>query len=375
MTFHYFATVAKGLEAIAALELESLGAKNVKTTFTGVSFKGDRELLYKVNLWSRTIFRVLQPIKTIEASNPEQLYQQVQTINWQDYLTPDNTLAVNCTGKNQKLNHTHFNALQIKNAIIDQQRQQTGQRSSIDVNKPDILINGHIYQNQCTLSLDSSGDSLHRRGYRPAMGVAPLKETLAAALLLIAQWEPTIPFLDPLCGSGTLPLEAAMKGLNIAPGLYRQQFAFQTWSDFDDKLWQKVLKEAKESQLSELSIPIVGGEANREIIQQARHNAKLCGVGDKIQLLKQELAQIEPPADSGIIITNPPYGKRIGEVAELASLYKLLGDVLKQRFKGWKAYILTGNKELAKKIGLRASRRIPVYNGSLPCTLLEYELY
>ncbi|MBR8827813.1 MAG: RNA methyltransferase [Gomphosphaeria aponina SAG 52.96 = DSM 107014] len=371
----YFATVARGLETIAAQELETLGAKNVNPDFTGVHFTGDQELLYKVNLWGRTFFRVLMVIGEIKAHNAEQLYQSTQNIHWDEFIEPNNTIAVKCTGKNNNLNHTHFTALQIKNAIVDQQQSQTGERSNIDVENPDLLINAHIRENLCILSLDSSGYSLHKRGYRPAMGLAPLKETLAAALLKMAEWEPSLAFCDPLCGSGILPIEATLIGLNIAPGLFSQSLGFERWRDFDQGLWESLLQEATNSELSALKAPISGSDSDPEIIQQARYNAKACGVEHQVKFACRELAEIEAPADSGVIICNPPYGIRLGDVQELAALYKLLGDVFKQRFKGWNAYVLTGNKELAKKVGLRASRRIPVYNGTLPCTLLKYELY
>lgn len=372
---HYFATVARGLEPIAAQELERLGAKEVRPDFTGVHFTGDTALLYRVNLWARTIFRVLVTLREFPCPDAQRLYQEVQKVEWQQYLKPHNTLAVNATGGNRQLNHTHFTALQVKNAIVDQQRRQFGQRSSVDTENPDLQINAHIYQNRCILSLDSSGASLHRRGYRPAVGLAPLKETLAAALLDMAEWEPNMPFLDPLCGSGTLPLEASLKGLNIAPGLFRKQFAFEKWRDFDEKLWQQLLADAEKSSLSELKAPIIGSDKDSEILQQAQINAEQCGVADQVQFTQAEFSQIEAPASSGVIICNPPYGERLGDASELGDFYKLLGDVFKQRFKGWTAFIITGNKELAKRVGLKAARRIPVYNGSIPCTFLKYELY
>ncbi len=371
----YFATVARGLEPIAAQELERLGAQEVRPDFTGVHFVGDRALLYRVNLWARTIFRVLVNVAEFSCPDAETLYEEVQNISWEDYLQPYNTLAVNATGGNHKLNHTHFTALQVKNAIVDQQRRQFGERSSIDTQNPDVLINTHIYQDRCVVSLDSSGTSLHRRGYRPAMGAAPLKETLAAALLDMAEWEPNLPFLDPLCGSGTLPLEASLKSLNIAPGLFREEFAFEKWQDFDPELWDQLLKEAETSELPNLKAPITGSDYDPETLEEARINAEKCGVAEKITLTQTELSQVEAPADSGIIICNPPYGERLGDARELGDFYKLLGDVFKQRFKGWTAYVLTGNKELAKRVGLKASRRIPVYNGSIVCSLLKYELY
>lgn len=372
---HYFATVARGLEPIAAQELEHLGAKEVRPDFTGVHFVGDLTLLYRVNLWARTIFRVLVTLREFHCPDADRLYQEVQKIDWEQYLQPHNTLAVTATGGNRQLNHTHFTALQVKNAIVDQQRHQFGQRSSVDTENPDLQINAHIHEDRCIISLDSSGTSLHRRGYRPAMGVAPLKETLAAALLDMAQWEPSLPFLDPLCGSGTLPLEASLKSLNIAPGLFRQQFAFEKWPDFDEARWDQLFKEATNSELPALEAPIMGSDRDPDILKQARINAQQCGIADKVTFSQTELSQLEAPADSGVIICNPPYGERLGDATELGDFYKLLGDVFKQRFKGWTAFVLTGNKELAKRVGLKAARRIPVYNGSIACTLLKYELY
>lgn len=375
MNFNYFATVARGLEPIAAQELESLGATEVRPDFTGVNFVGDRAMLYKVNLWARTIFRVLVPIREFYCPNAEVLYQEVQKIDWQEYLKPENTLAVTCTGGNQKLNHTHFTALQVKNAIVDQQRSQSGQRSSIDVQNPDLTINVHIHQDRCNISLDSSGASLHRRGYRQAMGAAPLKETLAAALLDMAQWDTSLPLVDPLCGSGTLPLEAGLKAMNIAPGLLRQKFGFEGFADFEPQLWQEITTAAQDSRLAAPQALIWGSDRDRDILAQAQSNAERCGIAQHIKFAEAELSQLEAPADAGVLICNPPYGERLGDASELGGLYKTLGDICKQRFKGWTAFILTGNKELAKKIGLKAARRLPVYNGSLACTLLKYELY
>lgn len=371
----YFATVARGLETIAAKELENLGATQVTPDFTGVHFEGDRSLLYRVNLWARTIFRVLVPIAEFPCRDADMLYRGVQNIEWSDYLSPEQTLAVRCTGGNSKLNHTHYSALQVKNAIVDQQRRQFGKRSSVDPREPNLQINAHIHGDRCILSLDSSGDSLHRRGYRPAMGVAPLKETLAAALLELAEYDPNLPFVDPMCGSGTLPLEASLKALKIAPGLFRDRFAFMNWQDFDRPLWRQLCQEALEGQRDELPAPIWGSDRDRAAIEQATTNAVNCGVTDFIELKQMDFSQLEPPGDRGILICNPPYGERLGNAEELGELYKQLGDTFKQRFKGWTAFILTGNKELAKRVGLRASRRFPVENGAIACTLLKYELY
>lgn len=371
----YFATVAPGLERIAASELTALGALDVQPESAGVRFHGDRALLYRANLCGRTLFRVLQPLREFPCTSADQLYQQIHRIEWETYFSPQHTLAVRCTGSNARLNHTHYSALQVKNAIVDRQMDVYGERSSVDLKQPDIAIDLHIHRDRGTVSLDSSGSSLHRRGYRPAVGAAPLKETLAAALIAMTEWEPGLAFCDPLCGSGTLVLEAGLRALDIAPGLFRGQFGFQCWPDFDAELWQQTTQAARDRQRSELSAPIVGSDRDPEVIDRARDNTQSCGLGDRVQFLCQELTAVEAPADRGVLICNPPYGKRLGNPRELGQLYKTLGDTFKQKFKGWTAYILTGSKELGKCVGLRCSRRIPIANGALPCTFMRYELY
>ena len=371
----YFATVARGCEPFPAQELESLGASSISPGFCGVAFEGDRPLLYRVNLWARLPFRVLVKLEEFSCTDADELYHSVGKIDWQQYITPAQTLAVNVTGKNHRLNHTHFTALQVKNAIVDQQQQHWGERSNVDRREPDVRVNVHIDCDRCTIGLDSSGSSLHRRGYRPAVGAAPLKESLAAALIQLSDWQPDLPFLDPLCGSGTLPLEASLKALNIAPGLFRDRFGFETWPDFDETLLNQLLQEAQASRRHQLQAPIVGSDRHLEVLQQARANARNCGVAQQVRFVQTDLTQVEAPADCGVLLCNPPYGERLGKDRELGPFYKLLGDVLKQRFKGWTAFVLSGNKELAKTIGLKSSQRIPVYNGSIPCQLMKYELY
>lgn len=370
-----FATVARGLEAVAAQELERLGASKIEPEFTGVRFWGDRSVLYRVNLWARIPFRILVKLQEFPCRDVKSLYRGVQRIDWSRYLQPHNTLVVTATGGNKKLNHTHFTALQVKDAIVAQQQRRLGQRSSIDLQNPDLLINVHIAEEHCVLSLDSTGESLHRRGYRSAAGCAPIKENLAAALIEMTGWEPTWPFLDPLCGSGTFPIEASLKGLNIAPGLLRQQFAFEQWPDFDPELWTRLREDAQASQRSELQAPVIGSDRNAWVLKQAQINAENCGVASQVVFMSKDLAQIEAPADRGVILCNPPYGERLGEVQQLSDLYKLLGDTFKQRFKGWTAFVLSGNPQLTKCIGLRTAQRIPVYNGAIECRLLKYELY
>lgn len=371
----YFATVARGLEEIAAQELLDLGAQAANPEFCGVSFAGNQALLYRVNLWARLPFRILVQIAKVSCRTADDLYRQVVAFDWQPHLPPDCTLAVTATGKTPQLNHTHFTALQVKNAIVDQQRDRFGRRSTVDTHQPDVQVNVHISRNSAVISLDSSGSSLHRRGYRPAVGTAPLKESLAAALIYRSGWQPPLAFCDPLCGSGTLPLEAALIGLNRAPGLFRDRFGFERWPDFDAALWQQLQQQAHTAQHQTLAGPIVGCDRDAQVIIQARSNARNCQVRGQVSFAECELAAVEAPAPQGIVLCNPPYGERLGKDSDLAALYKLLGDVLKQRFKGWTAFVLSGNKALAKSIGLKSSQRIPIYNGSLPCQLMKYELY
>lgn len=371
----YFATVARGLEPLAAQELEALGARAIAPGFCGVAFEGDRALLYRVNLWARLPFRILQQLQTFACESADDLYRGIQAIPWPQYLDPSCTLAVNATGKTEQLNHSHFTALQVKNAIVDQQQQQLGERSDVDVQEPDVSINVHLHKGICTVSLDSSGGSLHRRGYRPAMGAAPLKESLAAALIQLSGWQPEQAFFDPLCGSGTLPLEASLVALKIAPGLFRDRFGFETWPDFDGPLLEQLIAEAEAQQRQQLPAPIGGSDGDFGIVEQARANARQCGVSQQVQFSLKDLAAVEAPRDSGVLICNPPYGERLGNPEELGAFYRLLGDVLKQQFKGWTAFILSGNKELARAIRLKSAQRIPINNGGLACQLMKYELY
>jgi putative N6-adenine-specific DNA methylase len=371
----YFATVARGLEELAAQELTELGAQNVAQGFCGVSFQGDLELLYRVNLWARLPFRVLVKLGEFPCIDDRELYDGVQQIDWSQYLTPDLTMAVTVTGKNERLNHSHFTAIQVKRAITKQQTEKFGARSNVDIHEPNLRINAHIEKDVCIVSLDSSGSSLHRRGYRSAVGDAPLKESLAAALVKMSGWTPDLAFIDPLCGSGTLPLEAAMQALTIAPGIFRDGFGFENWLDFDAPLLDQLLKSAEAGEQKELDITIFGSDRNFEIVEQARSNARSSGVERYIQFAQIELAEVEAPSDCGILLCNPPYGERLGRDEDLGAFYKLLGDVLKNRFKGWTAFVLSGNKELAKSIGLKSAQRTTVYNGTLPCQLMKYEMY
>jgi putative N6-adenine-specific DNA methylase len=372
----YFATCARGLEPVLARELEQLQALAIEPGRGGVAFAGDKALLYRANLWLRTAIRVLQPIHEAEVHSPDELYEAVGAIDWSRYLTPDHTLAVDCNVRDSIITHSHYAALRTKDAICDQFVSRAGRRPSVDVEKPMVKLNLHLDRNRMVLSLDSSGASLHKRGYRPILTRAPLNEALAAALVLLTGWDGTTPFADPMCGSGTLPIEASWIALRRPPGLTRRLFGFQGWLDHDVRLWTAVRDEARQGVGKELAAPIAGSDLRRDAIALAGRNARAAGVGHLLRFAVRDLRDFRPPAGPpGVILCNPPYGERIGEARELQALYALLGDVLKQHCEGYTAYLFSGNPELEKHLGLKPGSRIPLYNGKIPCQLLKYEIY
>ncbi|HEX5773510.1 MAG TPA: THUMP domain-containing protein [Geomobilimonas sp.] len=370
----FFATTGKGVEEVLARELAMLGMVNVSKETGGVRFQGGIDACYRANLWLRTANRVLLPLTEFACQNPQELYDGVRTIAWERWLTPELTLAVDCNLRDSAMTHSGFVALKTKDAIVDRLRDHFGRRPSVDTKDPDLRVNVHLVKNRCTLSLDTSGAPLDRRGYRLARTEAPLRETLAAALLELTGWDGTVPLVDPMCGSGTIPIEAALKAGRRAPGLSRQ-FGFQRWPTFDRTLWQRLLGEARDEALATLPSLIVGSDMSARAVATARENCERAGVAGLVQLAQRELADFTPPPGPGILLVNPPYGQRLGEEEALKPLYRQLGDVMKQRCKGYTAYIFTGSSELAKCVGLKATRRIVLFNGPLECRLLKYELY
>jgi len=369
------ATTQFGLEEVLADELRALGAKEVQLSTRAVEFKGDRRLLYKVNIWCRTAIRVLVPFASFYVRDEEELYRQVSRIPWQKYLANNQTFAINAVVSNSTFQHSLFLAQLTKDAIVDQFRRKTGDRPSIDVARPDIRLNLHMFENKVTLALDASGDSLHRRGYRLQTNVAPLNEVLAAGIIALTGWDKKSPFIDPMCGSGTLLIEAALLAYNIAPGLYRQQgFGFMYWQDFDQQLYDEVLEEARSQRLPEAGIDIIGSDIDREYIEAARNNITEAQLEDEIRVRVRDIKEATGTGEPGVVVLNPPYGERLGN-DDLNQLYKIIGDTLKSNFSGYDAYVFTGNQEASKNIGLRTSRRIPLYNGPIECRLLKYELY
>lgn len=384
-TLNFFVTCAKGMEPILGLELTAMGISHWEEVKAGVKFSGPLVQGYRVCLHSRIANRVLLVLKCIDAYDAEELYQGIQQICWSDHVTSINTIAVDFLAtqakhaRNQHIIHTHFGALKVKDAIVDQFREKEGSRPSVNPVSPDVRINVYLEGDKAFVSIDLSGDSLHRRGYRSESGEAPLKENLAAALLMMAGWHEKQGYnlIDPMCGSGTILIEAGLMAKNIAPGLLRNKFGFSHWRGHQEKQWRELVEEAQGLiKRDRKNLPkIVGYDKDACAIEVAMSNIEKAGLSNVVRCAQQDLAQCEPLGEHGIFITNPPYGERLGEIERLRGLYKQLGDIMKQRFKGWEGYIFTGSSELAKCIGLKSSRRFVLYNGALECRLLKFDLY
>lgn len=370
-----FATCAKGVEEVLLKEIERLGIQGVRLEKGGVRFSGTVAEIYRANLWLRTASRILVPLASFPCDSPEALYEGVRAISWEKHLTPDLTLAVDSTLRDSKLTHSGFVALKTKDAIVDDIRDRTGRRPNVDPKDPDVRINVHLVKNHCTVSLDASGAPLDRRGYRLDRTEAPLRETLAAAVVELTGWDGTVPLVDPMCGSGTIVIEAAMKAANIAPGLSREEFGFQRWPGFDRPLWNRLVTEARRQVRDTLPALIRGSDLSFKAVEIARKNAERAGISHLVSFNKYDVRNLPLPDPPGVLICNPPYGERLDEEEALKPFYKELGDVLKQHCRGYTAWLLVGSKELAKHVGLKASRRIPLFNGPIECRLLKYELY
>lgn len=378
----FFATAPKGLELLLVDELKILGAAEANEKLAGVTFSGDLEVGYKACLWSRFANRILLFLSSQHAETPEELYSATQAIHWDEHLTTESTLAVHCVCQQSEINHSLFAAQKVKDAIVDQLRNKYGTRPNVDRVQPDVSIYVYIYRNEVAIYLDLSGESLHRRGYRLAGGEAPLKENLAAAVLQRANW-PEIAnaggtLMDPMCGSGTLLIEGALMAGDIAPGLLRNYFGFLGWKQHDANLWQRLKEEAELRRAQGLQhIPtLVGYDQNPDAIHIAFDNIERAGLRGKIHVEKRDLMQFAPKPQTkhGLVVTNPPYGERLGELELLQPLYTLLGERLKEHFEGWQAAVLTGNPDLGKQMGLRANHYYALFNGAIPCKLLLFSV-
>ena len=371
----YFATCARGLEPMMARELTALGAADVERGRGGVAFRGDAALLYRANLWLRTAVRILQPVLEADVRSPDELYDAVRTVNWTDYMSVDHTLAVDCNVRDSAITHSQYASRRVKDAICDQFRERTGGiRPSVDPERPMVGFNLHVYRDHATLSLDSSWDSLHKRGYRPIQTIAPLNEALAAGLLLQTGWDGTVPLVDPLCGSGTFAVEAAWMAMKRPPGLTRKWFGFQGWPSFDRELWNAIRDEARAGMLKDVSVPIRGSDVRRDALELAKMNARSAGVGNVIAFDRLDVKDARPPAGPpGVLICNPPYGERIGDEMEWVPLYRALGDVFRTHWAGWRAFVFTGNDWLARKVDRKVKSSVHFYNGKIPCKLWEFD--
>jgi 23S rRNA (guanine2445-N2)-methyltransferase / 23S rRNA (guanine2069-N7)-methyltransferase len=378
---NFFATTPKGMEPLLADELSALGADSVRTTRAGVSFEGALEVGYRACLWSRVASRILLMLTRFPAASPEDLYDGVRAIRWDEHLAPDGTLAVDFTTAQSNITHSHFGALKVKDAIVDQFRDDYGVRPSVALDRPDVRVNVYLHKNQARLSLDLSGESLHRRGYREEGVSAPLKENLAAAILLYSGWPELAaegsPLLDPMCGSGTLPIEAALMAADIAPGLMRTYFGFLGWRGHDPAIWKQLQEEALErKRVGGSNLPaIVGYDADPKAVRAALANREWAGLRDIVHFERKALAEARPVGrQPGLFVVNPPYGERLGDRATLPRLYGELGEVLRRYFGGWQAAVFTGNPDLAHRLRLRSTATQHLYNGALPCDLLRFEV-
>lgn len=365
----YFATCARGLETVLADELRALKARDVTLGRGGVSFQGDLATLYRANLWLRTAIRVLQRIHEADVQSPDELYAAVKSLDWSQYMTPAHTLAVDCNVRDSAMTHSHYAALRVKDAICDQFVERVGKRPSVDVERPMVGLNLHLYQNHAVLSLDSSGDSLHKRGYRPIQTKAPLNEALAAGLVQLTGWRGDVPFIDPLCGSGTLCIEAAWLALARPPGLTRRHFGFQGWMNYDVGLWTQLRDEARRGMKKTLPQPILGYDVRRDAVMHSQQNARAAGIGNLLRFTMRDVNDFQPPeGPPGVILCNPPYGERLGEEKDLIPLYRALGELI-DRCAGWKVFVFIGNAFLARRIGHKPMSTVELFNGKLRCRL------
>ena len=361
-----------GLEPVLAKELTQLGANNVKIGRRMVSFTGDKEMMYRANFQLHTAIRILKPIRHFKARSADDVYEEIKKIDWTEFLTTEKTFAVDAVVFSEEFRHSKFVSYKVKDAIVDQFREATGKRPNISVANPDIRLNIHVAEDKCTLSLDSSGESLHRRGYRQESVEAPLNEVLAAGMILMSGWQGDTDFIDPMCGSGTLLIEAALIAKNMAPGLFRKEYAFEKWPDFDSELFDRIYND--ESQEREFNHHIYGYDIDMKAVNTALLNVKAAGLTSVITVKQQDFKAFTQPANKSIIITNPPYGERIS-TPDLLGTYKMIGERLKHQFLNNDAWVLSYREECFDQIGLKPSIKIPLYNGSLECEFRKYQIF
>ena len=371
-TFNLIAKTFMGLEPVLAKELTQLGANDVKIGRRMVSFTGDKEMMYRANFQLHTAIKILKPIRHFKANSADDVYEEIKKTDWTTYLDDNKTFAVDAVVFSEEFRHSKFVSYKVKDAIVDQFREKTGNRPNISVTNPDIRLNIHIAEDQCTLSLDSSGESLHRRGYRQESVEAPLNEVLAAGMILMTGWQGDTDFIDPMCGSGTLLIEAALIAHNMAPGLFRKEYAFEKWADFDAELFDRIYND--DSQEREFKHHIYGYDIDMKAVNTARLNVKAAGLTNSITIEQQDFKDFKQPQEKSLLVTNPPYGERIS-TPDLLGTYRMIGERLKHEFTGNDAWVLSYREECFDQIGLKPSLKIPLYNGSLECEFRKYQMF
>ena len=369
----YIAKTFMGLEAVVADELTLLGAENVSKLHRAVEFWGSKELLYKVNYCSRTVLRVLRPIASFEFKTNEQFYKNVFRIPFEQYFSVDDSFCVHSITNESIFTNSQYASLLTKDALCDRFRDKFDARPSVNKTNPDISIDVYISGNQCNVSLDSSGASLHFRGYKTSRHVAALNEVLAAGLIALSGWKADCDFIDFMCGSATLPIEAAMYAVNMPAGYFRESFGFMYWSDFDKKLWENVKKEAKNA-IRNFEYKIYGSDISFRYIKEAKENIKKMKLNSIIQLSIESFEDADPQSVPSHIIINPPYGERLS-VQEIENFYQAIGNVLKQKYINCVAWVISSNKTAMKNIGLRPAKKVKVFNAALECDFYKYEMY
>lgn len=365
-----------GLEPVLAEELLKIGGRDMVQLHRAVKFSGDKGTIYKANLNLHTALRILVPIYQFTVKDEQDLYRKIHDIPWEDYMGEDDSLAIDTVLSTKLFNHSQYISQKTKDAIVDRFRERTGKRPDVDLKNPVLRINIHIHDITCDVSLDSSGESLHKRGYREKTNLAPMNEVLAAGLVKLTGWDGKTPLIDPMCGSGTILIEAALIAARIPPGYYRESFGFMRWKrflPFEENLWQTIF-DTSVSKIETSQITILGGDISPNVMRKAKENIKRARVEDMVSVHAGDLTSFDPPSTHGVVIINPPYGERMDR-DDLVALYQSIGDTFKKKFSGYDCWLITSNKEALKHIGLRTSRKIPVFNGPLECRFVKYEMY
>lgn len=370
----FLAKTMHGLEPVLADELRALGAEGIRPLKRAVAFTGDKKMLYRANYELRTALRILMPVHSFPAYNERNLYSGIREIDWSRYLSVRHTLAVDAVTQSETFRHSHYAALTVKDAIVDQFRDRHGRRPDVNTAAPDVRVHLHIQGTHCDVLLDASGESLHKRGYRRDTVEAPLSEVLAAGMILLTGWNGRGAFIDPMCGSGTIAIEAAMIALNMPPQHKRHSFGFTRWPDFEEKTWREVKKEADARTQDAFEWPIMASDKDVRARNATAVNVLSAGLEQHIRIDKMPFEKLTPPEPAGVLVTNPPYDERL-KMEAIAQFYEDIGHRLKQNWSGWDAWLISSNREALKHVGLRPSRRITLFNGALECSFQKFELY